>query len=252
MQVDAVRDVGGKAMDGKGEARQRQGLSRSMQGEAGGVQWKRERWAVQTFSQHITLLLTVGADTARKWGHKNAEFRTRLNDESGRTSGGAPTNPTQLAHALLTATLSGSLCCAHDNPTRGRGGSVLMDSGSDEQVCRPTFAPRVEPMYGGQSQNSLMCSSKLLPSQGRDCVLLELPGGLAAKTDFVVAIVGDELLSLGRLFAPMFRCSLLIEKRHDHEQGSLSLLEKELVVHVSPGMSLLRLMLRDKDRAQRP
>ena len=33
---------------------------------------------------------------------------------------------------------------AHDNLTSGRGGSIILDPGSDEHVWRPTFAPFME------------------------------------------------------------------------------------------------------------
>ena len=47
-----------------------------------------------------------------------------------------------------------------------------------------------------------------LPSQRRECVQLELPGEMTAKTDTVVPPIGDELLSLGRLPRQSFRFNL--------------------------------------------
>ena len=52
-----------------------------------------------------------------------------------------------------------------------------IDAGSDEHVCRLTFAPQVEPMYGGPSPKLVDEHQQPLPAQKRNCVQLKFPGG---------------------------------------------------------------------------
>ena len=93
-------------------------------------------------------------------------------------------------------TLPGSLCCLV-LCSHGRGGTILVGSSSDEHVSRPTFAPHVEPEYGGPSPKLVDLQQQPLPSQGRKCVLLEFSGGLTAKTDLLFEGVAGDLLVAG-------------------------------------------------------
>ena len=170
-------------------------------------------------------------------GHRRADCRKRIKDESDSTSGGAPSSLAQLANAQPseprathfldfadddTTWIFVLFGGAHDHLTGDRGGSVLIDSGSDGLLCRPLLIFTWNRCTRGTSPSLVDVQQQPLPSQERPYARLELSGGLTAKTDFVVALVGHDRLSHVRLLRRGIRFNLSLGNSMTMSKGHRS------------------------------
>ena len=149
-----------------------------------------------------------------KWGHKRIDCRKRLYDEKQKSSAGA-----RAVSDGAGSTASGAVAAVanyHDETYEDVeswvfavtadvgggtvakvGGSVLIDSGSDDHLCRPRFVPDAPVADSPTAPKLYDVQRNPLPTAGRRGVEMTMAEGVKATADFLVAGVGDDLLSMG-------------------------------------------------------
>ncbi len=79
--------------------------------------------------------------------------------------------------------------------------SLLLDSGSDEHVCRQEFVKSIKPYFDGYQEKLLDIQQNELITLGKKQVPMTFgpSDDVAGTVDFVVGEVHDDILSLGKL-----------------------------------------------------
>jgi hypothetical protein len=78
--------------------------------------------------------------------------------------------------------------------------SVLLDSGSDEHICRQAFGPDVDPHKVDKLMKLVDVQKRPLPTMGAKKVGLALGVGIVtAAAEFMIGPVNDDILSLSKL-----------------------------------------------------
>ena len=163
-----------------------------------------------------------------KWGHKRADCRKRQREQGPSSmpsvkSASALPNLNSAGDAVAqvaTLTYSGEqpkekddrwcFAMTTDSNCQAVKGSVLIDSGSDEHVCRKEFAPAYETQPDPHPVTLRDVQKGVLQQYGvRDVSLQIGPSGITeAQCAFKVADVNDDVLSLGRLLRRGFEFDL--------------------------------------------
>ena len=163
-----------------------------------------------------------------KWGHKRADCRKRQREQgpsstpSVKSASALPSSNSAGDAVAQVATLvySGEqpkekddrwcFAMTTDANCRAVKGSVLIDSWSDEHVCRKEFAPAYETQPDPHPVTLRDVQKGVLQQYGvRDVSLQIGPSGItASQCAFKVADVNDDVLSLGRLLRRGFEFDL--------------------------------------------
>ncbi|CAK0865232.1 unnamed protein product [Prorocentrum cordatum] len=164
-----------------------------------------------------------------KWGHKRADCRKKKADDSKKEPGhtravqgdASSSSVQQPADGTVKAALGyfdgkldGWVFAVTAQPT-GQvakvGGSILIDSGSDDHLCRHRFVPEAPISAAVGAPRLFDVQQRPLPTAGLKGVQMAIKEGITATADFLVADVNDDLLSMGQLLRQGFRFNLSLE-----------------------------------------
>ena len=200
----------GKGKDGKSNGKHVKGKSKSEMG-SGNEKSSGNAQAPAQFQGYCNF--------CEKWGHKRADCRKRQR-EQGSSSTPSVKSATALPSSssandvvvkVAAVTYSGEqpkekddrwcFAMTTDSNCQAVQGTVLIDSGSDEHVCRKEFAPAYETQPDPHPVTLRDVQRGVLQQYGvRDVSLQIGPHGITeAQCAFKVADVNDDVLSLGRL-----------------------------------------------------
>ncbi|CAK0869723.1 unnamed protein product [Prorocentrum cordatum] len=148
-----------------------------------------------------------------KWGHKRADCRKKKADDRRRSQ--QPADGTVKAASGYFDGKPGGWVFAVTAQPNGRvakvGGSILIDSGSDDHLCRHRFVPEAPISAAVDAPRLFDVQQRPLPTAGLRGVEMTLKEGITATADFLVADVSDDLLSMGKLLRQGFRFNLSLE-----------------------------------------
>ncbi|CAK0881954.1 unnamed protein product, partial [Prorocentrum cordatum] len=161
-----------------------------------------------------------------KWGHNRASCRKGKADdpkkEPGHTravqgdavssSGQQPSDGTvKAASGHYDGKPDGwvfAVTAQTDGKAAKVGGSILIDSGSDDHLCRHRFVPEAPISAAADAPRLFDVQQRPPPTAGLRGVEMTMKEGITATADFLVADVNDDLLSMGKLLRQIFRFNL--------------------------------------------
>ncbi|CAK0808372.1 unnamed protein product [Prorocentrum cordatum] len=163
-----------------------------------------------------------------KWGHKRADCRKKADDskkEPGHTpavqgdaaspSGQQPADGTvKAASGYYDGKPDGwvfAVTAQTDGKVAKVGGSILVDSGSDDHLCRRRFVPEAPISAAVDAPRLFDVQQRPLPTAGLRGAEMTMKEGITATADFLVADVNDDLLSMGELLRQGFRFNHSLE-----------------------------------------
>ena len=199
----------GKGKDGKSNGKHVKGKSKSEKGSGN----QKSSGNVQAPAQFQGY-----CNFCEKWGHKRADCRKRQREQGSSTTpsvksatASPSSNSANDAGVKVAAvTYSGEqpkekddrwcFAMTTDSNCQAVQGGVLIDSGSDEHVCRKEFAPAYETQSDPRPVTLRDVQKGVVQQYGvRDVSLQIGPSGITeAQCAFKVADVNDDVLSLGR------------------------------------------------------
>ncbi|CAK0870594.1 unnamed protein product [Prorocentrum cordatum] len=165
-----------------------------------------------------------------KWGHKRADCRKKKADEAKKETGntravqgdGSASSSGQQQSEGGVRAASGyydgvpdgwvvAVSAATSGQVAKVGGSILIDSGSDDHLCRHKFVPEAPVNSATDAPRLFDVQQRPLPTAGLRGVEMTMQEGIKATADFLVADVNDDLLSMGKLLRQGFRFNLSME-----------------------------------------
>ncbi|CAK0836065.1 unnamed protein product [Prorocentrum cordatum] len=165
-----------------------------------------------------------------KWGHKRADCRKKKADDAKKETGNTRAVQGDAAAAGSGQQQSdGSVRAASgyydgvpdgwvfavsattDGKVARVGGSILIDSGSDDHLCRHKFVPEAPVNSAAEAPRLFDVQQKPLPTAGLRGVEMTMQEGIKATADFLVADVNDDPLSMGELLRQGFKFNLSLE-----------------------------------------
>ncbi|CAK0893566.1 unnamed protein product, partial [Prorocentrum cordatum] len=165
-----------------------------------------------------------------KWGHKRADCRKKKADDAKKETGNtravqgdaaAAGSGQQQSDGTVRAA-SGyndgapdgwvfAVSATTDGKVAQVGGSILIDSGSDDHLCRHKFVPEAPVNSAADAPRLFDVQQKPLPAAGLRGVEMTMQEGIKATADFLVADVNDDLLSMGKLLRQGFKFNISLE-----------------------------------------
>ncbi|CAK0863635.1 unnamed protein product, partial [Prorocentrum cordatum] len=211
-----------------------------------------------------------------KWGHKRADCRKKKADDSKKepghtravqgdatsSSGQQPADGTVKAASGYYDGKPDGRAFAVTAQTGGKttkaGGPILIDSGSDDHLCRHRFVPEAPISAALDAPRHCDVQQRPLPTAGLKGVEMAMKEGITATADFLVADVNDDLLSMGKLLRQGFRFNLSLEDglymAKGHRSVQLTLERNSLRLRLSrraPQMRLATAAERQNGRMRR-
>ncbi|CAK0835553.1 unnamed protein product [Prorocentrum cordatum] len=229
MQVDAVR---AQPPNGKASGKRKTGKADKSGGKSGKLQKGKDpktNSKARNGGKHgkgQTEYFDGECGYCGKWGHKRADCRKKKADdakkEAGHTravQGDAPSSSGQqpadgtarAASGYYDGTPDGwvfAVTAGTDGKVAKVGGSILIDSGNDDHLCRHRFVPEAPVSSAVDAPRLFDVQQRPLPTAGLRGVEMAMKEGTKATADFLVADVNDDLLSMGKLLGQGFKFNL--------------------------------------------